>query len=63
MEKCGANGCENEAVFRCFWPGKTILQCASHKEWMLKVGEAMGLKVDFEYVDQAAYERANEKAV
>ena len=56
MKECEANECQEEAVYRCFWPGQTLLQCTPHKEWMLQVGEAMGFKVDFEFIDQAAYD-------
>ena len=53
--KCKSNNCESEALFRCYWPGQTIVYCARCKEKMEGVAEAMGFTVAVEFVDQAAY--------
>ncbi len=64
--QCQANTrdgkCEEEAVFRCYWPGKTLVQCTSHKEYMTKVAEAMGFELAFEFVDQAAFDTLRSKS-
>lgn len=56
MSQCEAEGCEDEALFRCFWPGQTLLQCDAHKRNMYRIAEAMGFELEFQYVDQAAYD-------
>ena len=54
--ECGTSICKKEAIFRVFWPGQTMNFCSPCKERAMHIGEAMGFNVEFEFLDQAAYD-------
>lgn len=56
MSQCEVHDCEKEAVYRCYWPGQTIINCPEHKEKTVSVAAAMGFDLATEFVDQAAYD-------
>ena len=46
MMNCTADGCDEEAAFRLFWPGRNpIAKCEAHMAQAQRVAEAMGFYV------------------
>jgi hypothetical protein len=46
MTRCQQNGCQERATAVVYWPGKTTLQCETHKDKVLRVAEFMGFDCD-----------------
>ncbi len=59
--KCKNKDCDKEAIFRCYWPGKTVYYCERCRDIMKGVAEAMGFEVATEFIDQETYEASKGK--